>query len=517
MLIPILLFVSLGLALSFIVANIIANKKAPIVSIVLFVITLAAVLMKYVVQLQTYYQQFLANLPKIDWIYYGVAFVNVFVAVVCFISNTKAVVMKNLVFQQAKLYEQTNVLAYISKRNHLLQASKKLHELLNNDQKDLKLKSLVIENEVIEPKKIQKKWIACAGKVNEVVTYQFVFENNLNVSLKMIKKEIFVGRKLIGYIMLDGMTSVDECNDSIKDLKRSFYIYFDLIDEPVAYYDEDERAYIISRNLMEYFRLEENTIPLDQFRHMLHADDLELYDKRATEANKNQRIQYRLSTKSGYAWFEEGSGNFFGKNFIVLKKINVEDGGAITMGNYKTFTTRVEEAIEAKKVFAIVLLNIHTLPQLIQEQGKDYANIALTKYFEKINQGVLKDQVEMFKIGAIEYALIIEGQEYFELLIRDLNNNVSEVLHQEFFINKTKTEMEAQLGMVLSKDIALPEARTMIKAAFDALKEATDPEFLNDYSIYQAKEDVTLDYSLEDLGIDLSKDDLKEFLEDVKK
>jgi hypothetical protein len=94
---------------------------------------------------------------------------------------------------------------------------------------------------------------------------------------------------------------------------------------------------------------------------------------------------------------------------------------------------------------------------------------------------------------------------------------VSEIMMQEIYVNKVLARVEAQVGMVLSKDISNPEARAMIKAAFDSLKEATDPEFLKDYSIYQPKEEISLDYSLQDLGIDFEKDDLKQFMEDVKK
>ncbi|MDD4212682.1 MAG: hypothetical protein PHY42_04730 [Bacilli bacterium] len=517
MLDPILSFAGLGLAFGFIVANIIGNKKTCVVSIIFFVIALVVHLAKHVQQLQTYYNQFLGNIPYLKLIGFGIIGLALIISLISYITAAKKKNEEAVVFRQAKLLENTNVLVYMSPNGRVLQISKKLNELLHNSQKELALKTLTINDEVVDHKKIDKNLFKYGKKTNEPMLFQFLLNNNLTINMKMVKKEVYLSRKLVGYILLDAMTSVDECNENMTNLKRSFYIYFDLMDEPVAFFDEDQKNYVASRNLMEFLRVEENQIPLDQMRQIMHPDDLPIFDGKKVETDKYSRIQYRLSTKTGYSWFEEGSGNFFGKNFTVLKKIKVEDGSNLTFGTYKAFVSQVEANIEAKKTFAIALLNLHSIPELSQTKGKEFANIALTKYFAKINNGVLKDQVQMYKIGAIEYALIIEGQEYFELLIRDFNNNVSEIMMQEIYVNKVLARVEAQVGMVLSKDISNPEARAMIKAAFDSLKEATDPEFLKDYSIYQPKEEISLDYSLQDLGIDFEKDDLKQFMEDVKK
>lgn len=517
-LILILSFVLPAIALTTLVLDCISNKKTNFLGGFFFLVSLAALLIKNVKIpfFQELNSKLLTSIPYSNWIILAITVLGVIFSGLFYLIHTQDTLRKQLVLKTAKIYEQTNVLAYISKKGGLIQLSKKLHELVYSRQKDLALKSVEVGEAKIGPKQVMKNIIKYNAKLNEALDYKFIFENNLEVVLRMVKKEILYNEKLIGYILLDPSVS-SEYSESFNEIKRSFYIYLDLLDEPIAYFDEEENGYVASRNLMRSLQTEENIIPLDQFRHIMHKDDLAIFDSRQIEANKYQQVQYRLLTANGYAWFEEGAGNFFGKKYIIMKKIALEESDDLNFGTYKNYVARVEENIANNLNFSIALLNIHTLPSLIQEQGKDYANLVLNHFFAKINNGVLKDRVQIYKVANIEFALLIEGEEYYDLMVRSLVSNTADIMMQEIVINKNKTKVEAHVGLVSSKELPQLDAQKIMKAAFDTMKEASDPEFLKEYSIYQNKEVFKLDYSLVDLGIDLEADDLSAFVDELKK
>lgn len=481
-LIKILSFVVPAITLSILVLNIISNKKTSFIGSLLFLASLFALLVRnvHLPFFQNLNNQYFNPIPYINRYIYIAILLGFIVSLLSYIFHTKDNNTKQLILREAKKYEQTNVLAYINKRGKLLQVSKRIHEMVYNPQKDLALKLVEVGSEAFGPKGVMKKIINYSAKLNEAVDYKFIFDNNLEVIIRMVKKEIQYKEKLIGYILLDPIVT-NEYNEDYNDLKRSFYIYLDLLDEPLAYFDEEQKAYVASRNLMHYLQTENNTIPLEQLRQIMHKDDLGIFDSRQIEANKYQKIQYRLLTANGYAWFEEGFGSFFGKKYIVTKKINAEESNAINIGTYKNYVAKIEENISNNLVFSIALLNLHTVPELISEYGKDFANLVLNRYFEKISSGVLKDRLSIYKVSNTEFALIIEGEEYYDVVVRDLHSNSSNLLSQEIVINKNKVVVKAHVAMVLSKQVANLDAQKIMKVAFETIKEASDPKFLKEY------------------------------------
>ena len=80
---------------------------------------------------------------------------------------------------------------------------------------------------------------------------------------------------------------------------------------------------------------------------------------------------------------------------------------------------------------------------------------------------------------------------------------MSELLNQDIYISRKRNHIECQLGLVESRDVNSKDPRVIIKNAFDTIKEATDENFTNNFSVYQPVEIVEKEYDLKNLGIDL--------------
>lgn len=513
-------FVGLGLGLGFFTANIISNKKWPWLSFIILLIGILAYLFRYLSTFQSYYQQYLAGVANIDTYYLGLG-VLVFLAIfIQYLGDNTKFSYNGELLRFGGFYEDSNVLAYISNKNTIVQASKKFQALLKKTdvkQTELQLTAVQADGKPLMLKGIEKSIIQCEGKLNDPVHFQFVYSNNLVLEMDIIKKAVKKNNKKIGFVLLDASISNSYKMEVQKEMKRNLYIYLDLLSEPFAYYDDEDKAYIMSRTFSEYISHPDHKLPKADLRKWIHLDDVASYDNKKTEENKLNKNYYRIQTKSGYEWFEEGFGRFFGHDFMIVKKANLPSNASVSMGTYKSLIKKVTDLCEQDKEFGLVMMNMKNFSASVQGMGKDYSDIVLNKFFTTISEGSLKDQVVLFKIGNSEYVFAIEGKDYFDLVIRDLDNKASDFLTQEVIINSNHHRINCELGLVYAQDVKPFDARNIIKTGFDCLKEATDPEFLKDYSIYQPKEILQQDYNLQELGINLEKDDLSEFMDDVKK
>jgi hypothetical protein len=512
--------ICLGIAIGFIIADLINNKNFSILAIILFVVVGAAYGVRYF--LPKDYAKYFQNIKNIKTYYLVAGGTNLLVAfLMYYIHNIKR--NRNLLLlKEGVFFDDSNFVAYISKSNHLVQSSKRLEDIFKKNQVksqkgELLLKYFVVDGSELDPKFLEKAVINCNGKINEPVNFKFIYSNSLIVEMNIVKKAVLKGKKKCGYILVDNTITNSYKSTVNSEFKKNLYIYLDLFNEPLAYFDQDEKAYIASHSLLELLNLDNNRILKDDFKKLMHSDDISNYEKSTIELDKVNTINYRLNSKNGYIWFEESKASFFNNDFILMKKVDVTIASKVVFGNYNGLVKLVDSFCEQNKQFGLIVMNTTNIPKISGTMGKDFTEILLSKFFVKILNGPLKDQVNVFKIGSIEYVLVIERTEYLDLVIRDLDNKTSDLISQDIYINNSKYTVECELGIVASKDFEKPESRTIIKAAFDVLKEATDPDFLNDYSIYQPKAQITQEYSLADLGIDLEEDDLTIFDEDIDK
>jgi GGDEF domain-containing protein len=416
-------------------------------------------------------------------------------------------------------FEESRILAYVTKSNKLCKYSQKLAEIFKAQKEkhvQFQLKQIKVDDKEIKIRHLAKELANIP--LDKPVMFSFTYANNFVLDLEVVKRLVMnEKRKRFGYVLIDNTVITGYRTEASKEFKRYLFIYLDLLNMPIAYLDEDNNSYILSNALRELLRLEQNEITPFAIKDIMHPEDVFSYETRKMEDHKVNRLYFRLRCGDNYLWFSEDSGNFFGKKFILIRRVDpAATISKISFSNYKAMVRRVSELCDEKSRFAIAMLRFSNINDVTHKKGDEFGEILISKFFARIYNGKTNVLNNVFKISANEYALIFEDESYIDLIIRDLSNNSSELLHQDIRVNKVSIHVEAQVGLVLSEDFETLVPREIIKAGLDALKEATDPDFLNDYSIYIPTVEVEEEYDLSKLGINLEEDDLSEFLDELE-
>ena len=513
--------VGIVLSFAFIITNLISNRKIWVIPTILFIVVGGAIALRiFKNDLYIKYLNFIPNPENILLIASGG---SLFFSLLGFLISSRLNNNKRKIIKQGSFLNDSRVLAFTTKRHRIFQYSKKINEIIRGlkvKDNEFKIQKVIIGNEIeIQPKHAIKAIGRAGGLVDLPIKFKFKYSNGLETDLEIVKKEIrktIDNKKVIGYALLDNSISTSYKIEVDKEYRRNLYIYLDLLNQPIAYFDQTTKGYILSNSLLKFLNLTERVITSENLIKIMHPEDITEYENIRIEEGRLKQRFFRLKSGSSYYWFEEATVNYFKNDFIMLKKTDSSYSLDLKFEGYKTMVKAIAEVNQAKTEYGLVILNMESLNAISTSMGSDYTDIIVNKYFTKILNGSLKGQVKLYKIGAVEYAILIDGQEYIDLAIRNLVNNSSELLSQDVYVSRKRNHVNAKVALVLSRDIEDSDPRVIIKTAFDTIKVVTDVGFVSDYYIYQPIKIVERQYSLENLGIDFDEnlDEFKDVLDE---
>lgn len=508
-LLEIIALIAVGLSLSFIIADGIANKKFSVISTFLFIVVALAFCIKFFSPKD--YEKFFGDIKRIDLYYLlasGVEFLLSFILFLIHTHKTKAI--KNLLLNGVN-YTENNFAAYLTLNNRFVLVSKKLDEVFKRSvekNKELSLKQVFVNDKEVKYKKLSRVLGSNNFKIDESVNFKFVYANDFITEMNLTKKLVYRKKHKCGFVLIDNSVSNSYKYNLNLEFKRNLYLYFDLLDEAIAYYDEDNKEFVLTKMLRKELQADRDALSYETFLTLLHPDDVEVFKDVNIAEGKMSSINFRLLIKEDYVWFEENSIVLANKRFLLVKRMDLNKAGKVLFGNYRGLVKHITKLIDDQKYFGLIMVSMSNL-------NKDFADVLISKYFVRILNHVLKDQTAIYKIGLAEFAFLVESEEYLRHILSEIQNNTSELLKQVIMINKDKYELNCEIGMVLSTDVENKDARDVLKAAFDTLREVTDPDYPRNYSLYQKKNAVEESYDLKALGIDLEKD-LEKFTSEFK-
>lgn len=319
------------------------------------------------------------------------------------------------------------------------------------------------------------------------------------ISLHLVKNPFFNENKLSGYLLeTDGAEKKQGSKEN-----ESTTIWFEMLNEPLMYYDHYSLRYILTKPMAKLLKAEK-TITEQQFSTLILSDDLAVHSKK----NSNEKKIYRLKTINGIEWFEEIVQVIDNIEYVIIKRAEI--------GNFKYKTLTKTNLIEDLKIqlhnpqpFSLVIISINSILKYHQ-MDSELAEILLSKYFYKLNEGTLKGRYRIYKLGNIEYAFIFNNQEEYEVLLRNLKNNMSDFLASFVHVNEVKYKIENAVGLVSNNQLQEQTPEACIKAGLEALYLATDSNYKNNYSIY-LRNSHHVDFEFKDVKIELEDT----FLEDL--
>lgn len=510
--------IGIGLSFSFILANIFSNRKLSYISLFVFIIVILAHIIKYFDKAS--YNQYFVKIPHIHYYFYGAVGLSFLLSITTFLLATHKNISEKRLLMNGVFFEESRILAYVTKNNKLCKYSPKLAEIFKAQKEkhlQFQLKSIKVDDQDIKLKHLTRE--LSHAPLDKPVLFSFKYANNFVLDLEIVKRLVIdANRKKYGYVLIDNTVITSYRNEASQEFKRYLFIYLDLLNKPIAYLDEDTNSYILSNSMRELLKLEQNEITPFALKDIMHPEDVYSYETRRLEDHKINKLYFRLRCGDDYLWFTENAGQFFGRKFYLIHRVDPSvTVSKISFYNYKALVRKVTELCEENLPFAIAMLNFSNLNDITSRRGEEFGEIVISKFFTRIYNGATNVLDNVFKISGNEYALVFDNETMIDLIIQDLSNQSSELLHQDIKINKLSIHVETQVGLVLSEDFEELVPRDIIKAGLEALKEATDPDFLNDYSIYEPKIEIEEEeYDLSKLGVNLEEDDLSIFLEEIE-
>lgn len=506
------------LAFGLIIANGIANKKISIVGLVLALLGVAIYLTKHIEALNNVY---LAIDSSEHYVYFlAVAIMATLASLASLIYSSLKHKNINKLFEVAATFDDEKVLAIASKKGKLLKCSSKLENIIDKfdyeaNEYDLSITRFRIDGHEYDNKLLLnlKNVLKTIVLNQEDAQLSFVYSNGLTMDLNVGIEEVSVNKKLYGYALFDkNIIATDDYKVNIdKASKKTTFMYLDMLDSDVAYYDNVVNKYILTNHFFNSLGLNKdggvlNSITKDEFTHFIHKDDIVIYKGANVVPSKVLKIYYRIKLTTDYEWFEESIFVDKGKEYRILRRVDAVVANKVQFGNYKGLINNVDELSKKKASFGIIMLNLYSLPKINANIGTEMTNLVVSSFFTKTINGILKGATKAYKISSIEYALVVNDAQLLNVIKRDLTENHSYLTKQEIIINNIKETIDAEVGIVDTSELESFDCQGIIRVAFDMLKQASDPAYPKNYSIYTKTTPVNLDYSLAELGIDLDED-----------
>jgi hypothetical protein len=273
------------------------------------------------------------------------------------------------------------------------------------------------------------------------------------------------------------------------------------------YYDFVRNRYILNSLMCRLLGIEENELPIAVFEQLMHEEDKKALAERQVHSDRVERRVYRLRTINGYDWFEESAVEFENRQYVVLYRT---DFSTVKL-DYYNYVNLIDD-LKAREDFnfILIMIAIRDIPEITEKAGKDGCEIVVSKYFRNL-ASYTGETRRIYKVGQIEYALVMDDGDMFDLIVRDLENGTSGYLGDEINLNEARYILRNAVGIVKSQTVVVQTAESVVKAGFDALNLASDEKYMKRYSVYQAKKPVE---DPSHFDIDLSDDFLDKLLKE---
>lgn len=362
-------------------------------------------------------------------------------------------------------------------------------------------------------------YIHCDGKVmsykdfkkyigdDKERNYQLAIElsNSKEMSISFSKRKIIVDGNLLGYVLVSLKNQQEGIKESFGDFKKYLQTYFELLEQPLAYFQPEKNQYVLTSKMVNLLNLS-NEVEASLFEQVIFSEDQKILLKRSANLETMYPMFYRMRTNEGLLWFVERSFVYQGNPIRLVVQTNFNNL-KYNFPNYYKLLNEIKEVKLRNDDFVLVLLSLNDLDNISTNIGLDASDVVATRYFGKLNESISK--LKAFRINFQQFAFILEDLELYNKILVDLNNNESNLLKQNVMFNDSRYELNNTIGLVESTKLIDFSPETMVKEGISALEFASNPNYNKKFSIYYPKKQINR-YENED--IDLSDNFLDKIL-----
>lgn len=410
---------------------------------------------------------------------------------------------------------ESNIYAYFNKRSRLLMFTDQFYDALPKDYKNKKkwyrsVKNIVCDGESMTYKEFIKHLKQFGEKTFQI---EIIFNDFVGIKEEIVKSMINEGGKLRGYLLYNQkLTPAQLYKDNvIKEYATHLYNFFDSLNEPLAYFDIAHENYILTDLMKKTLGLDNIAITVEEFLKYVVEEDVASYKRMISQKEGSNTYYYRLKTINGIEWFEET------KTYEGIYVYNIIHWANFAPRQIKYYTkenleNEIKNNQENGRSFVLVFITLKKIAAYAEKLGKDVASVLSDRYFAQLT-AKKNNQTKVYKLSNVDYCLLFNGATDYEIIVSEINSNVSELVNMQVVFNGNRYQMNNALGIVKSESVSNPSPERFIVAGYEALSYATNPEYGRPFSIYREKREDRPNNQFDKYRVDINN----EFLYDKRK
>ncbi len=281
-------------------------------------------------------------------------------------------------------------------------------------------------------------------------------------------------------------------------LQKRFVSTIEILNDGMCFKDCDEDLFGTDR-FIELFGLKNNIFSQEVFESKIYKDDLIEYKKIIEKITKKKPIYsttYRVNNDGNLIWIKEvGKKIFLDKKesyISIVKPMNIkqfpesEIDVLNELPNHKKLYEEIQNLVRIKKPFTLILMHLTNVPNINEKYGRDLGDLMMGEYLKKMRYNFIKDNHSLYRVGGINFALIIKDERKVELIDRALQHG-GDLFNLKMVFGGVTQTLYPNLGLSQSPAVG-KNADQIIDEATEALKITLKESFDANYHYYENKE-----------------------------
>jgi len=227
---------------------------------------------------------------------------------------------------------------------------------------------------------------------------------------------------------------IDEISNVAELLRKRFISTIELLHDGMFFRDEGEDFFGTDK-FVEFFGLKNNVFTQEMFEEKIYQDDLVQYKNILEKLTKKSPIYtttYRVRKDDNLIWLKEvGKKIFLNKKVSIISIIKPMDikqfpDSEIDVLNqlplYKNMYLEIKNLVKTRTPFTLLMIHLSNVPNINEKYGRDVGDLMMGEYLKKMRYNFIKDNHSLYRVGGINFALIIKDERKVELIDRALTH-----------------------------------------------------------------------------------------------
>ena len=273
---------------------------------------------------------------------------------------------------------------------------------------------------------------------------------------------------------------LNDIKDMSETLRQRFISTIELLDDGIAFRESDESIFG-SDKFIELIGLDSNQFDVTVFENIMYKDDLIAYKnaiEKVTKRNPIYRVKYRVKIDDNLVWIYE-SGKLINidkkSSYIsIIKRVDIKQFPETeievlnSLKNEKKMYNEMQKLTRTKNPYHLVLIRLTNIPKINEKYGRDVGDLMMGEYIKKLGYNFIKDNTSFFRIGGIDFGLLIKDEKKYEILERALSGS-GELLNLDMVFGGVTQTLYPNIGIAespylgKSPDKVLEEAKEALK------------------------------------------------------